>query len=129
MGQKRDRPEPRERRSPSATLSHATDDFIQELGVPALPEGIPQRLEDAIRARVNALLFHLREAKREQYVKVIEVRLIREALGAVLTACELKLPDGQVLYATFRQLVRDLGYDRADVGFLKRSTPDAEPGE
>jgi hypothetical protein len=123
MTRKHDHTEPRERRSPTATLTN-TDDFIADLDLPALPDGIPQRLEEALRARVNALLFQLREAKKEQWVKVLEVRLVREAFRAVLTAHELRVADSEVYYATFRHLVDELGYDSADVGFTKRPTPE-----
>ena len=126
MTKKHDRTEPRERRSPTATLSNYSDDFIADLEIPSLPDGIPQRLEEALRGRVNALLFQLREAKREQWVKVLEVRLVREAFRAVLTAYELKITDAEVLYATFRHLVEDLGYETTDVGFVKRPPPTEE---
>lgn len=126
MTKKRDRAESRERRSPTETGSSYSDDFIQELGIPGLPEGIPQRLEEAIHARVNALLYQLREARKERYVKVLEVRLVREAFRAVLTAYELKLADAEVLYATFRRQVQELGYEPTDVGFVKISGPDGE---
>jgi len=122
MTKHHDHGEPRERRSPTATLTN-TDEFIADLNLPQLPEGIPQRLEEALRARVNALLFQLREAKREQWVKVLEVRLVREAFRAVLTAHELAIADSEVLYATFRHLVDELGYDTTDVGFVKRPVP------
>jgi hypothetical protein len=121
MTKKHDRSEPRERRSPTATASNFTDDFIADLDIPGLPEAIPQRLEEALRTRVNALLFQLREAKQKQWVKVLEVRLVREAYHAVLAAYELGLADSEVLYATFRHLVEDLGYDSTDVGFVKRA--------
>ena len=123
MTKRRDRPEPRERRSPDATLANVTDDLMAGLNIPRLPEGIPQRLEEGLRARINALLFQLREAKREQWVKPLEVRLVREAFRAVLTAHELALADADVLYAAFRRLIEDLGYERADVGFVKREPP------
>ena len=123
MTRKHEHSEPRERRSPNATLTN-TDEFIADLNIPQLPEGIPQRLEEGLRARVNALLFQLREAKREQWVKVLEVRLVREAFRAVLTAHELAIGDADVLYATFRHLVDELGYDATDVGFVKRPTPE-----
>ncbi|MBN2360674.1 MAG: hypothetical protein JXR83_14555 [Deltaproteobacteria bacterium] len=125
MTRRRERSAPRERRSPTATVANYSDDFIEELDIPQLPEGIPQRLEEAIRARVNALLFRLREARQEQYIKVLEVRLVREAYQAVLTAHELGLADSEVLYANFRHLVDDLGYEPADIGFVKRSEPEA----
>ena len=123
MTRKHDHSEPRERRSPTATLTN-TDEFIADLNLPQLPEGIPQRLEEALRARVNALLFQLREAKREQWVKILEVRLVREAYRAVLTAHQLAIADSEVLYATFKHLVEDLGYESTDVGFVKRPSPD-----
>ncbi|HEY3355714.1 MAG TPA: hypothetical protein VGQ83_20855 [Polyangia bacterium] len=121
---KRDRPESRERRSPTATLGNYADDFIAGLDLPQLPEAIPQRLDEAVHARVNALLFQLREAKKEQWIKVLEVRLVRDAHRAVLTAYELGLGDAEVLYATFRRLVEDLGYESTDVGFTKRPSPE-----
>jgi len=123
MGNKRDRPEPRERRSPDATVANVSDDFMKGLGIPDLPEGIPQRLEDALRVRINALFYQLREAKRERYIRVLEVRLAREAHRAVLTAHELHLRDADVLYATFRRLVQDLGYKSTDVGFTRVEAP------
>jgi hypothetical protein len=124
MTKKHDRSEPRERRSPTETLSSYSDDFIADLDIPKLPDGIPQRLEEALHARVNALLFQLREAKKEHWVKVLEVRLVREAFRAVLTAHELGLADSEVLYANFRHLVEELGYESTDVGFVKRATPE-----
>lgn len=131
MSKKRDRPEPRERRSPSATVADLTDGFIADMNMPQLPDSIPQRLEDALRARVEALLFQLREARRERYVKALEVRLVREAYQAVLAAYELRIADAQVMYAMFRRLIEDLGYAPADVGFVKTSadTPASNPRE
>jgi hypothetical protein len=128
MSNKRDRPEPRERRSPDATVANVSDDFIKGLNIPELPEGIPARLEDALRVRINALLYQLREAKRERYLKVLEVRLAREAHRAVLTAHELHLRDADVLYATFRRLVHELGYKSVDVGFARAAPPEAGAG-
>lgn len=128
MSNKRDR-EPRERRSPDATVANVSDDFIEGLNIPELPEGIPSRLEDALRTRISSLLFHLREAKRERYVKVLEVRLVREAHRAVLTAHELHLHDADVLYATFRSLVQDLGYKSTDAGFTRVTPPEGGAGE
>jgi hypothetical protein len=46
-------------------------------------------------------------------------RLVRDAYRAVLTAYELGLPDCETHYASFRQLVEELGYERVDVGFRK----------
>jgi len=119
MSRRRDRPEPRERRSPNATIAPHSNDFIEELNIPTLPEGIPQRLEEAVRARVDALLYELREAKKKSYVEILELRLVREAYYAVIVAYELKLPESEVYYATFRRLVEELGYERADVGFVR----------
>ena len=102
MTKRGDRTDPKARISPVATLSHISDDFVAELNIPPLPESVPQRLADAVERRVQALLFHLREAYR-----------------AVLTAYELNLPDCEAHYATFRQLVEELGYERVEVGFAK----------
>lgn len=122
MSHKRDRSEPRARRSPTQTVGDYSDDFIAELGLPELPGNIPQRLEDALRARIKALFFRLHEAKSEKYVLAIEIRLVREAMQAVLTAHELGLSDSEALYATFRQLVQELGYESTQVGFAKGVT-------
>lgn len=124
MGSKRDRSEPRERRSPTETVGNYTDDFMEDLGLPRLPGKIPQRLEEALRARIKAILYRLREAKAERYVKTIEIRLVREALSSVLTAHELGLSDSEALYADFRRLVEDLGYESTQVGFAKRPSDD-----
>jgi len=68
---------------------------------------------------VEALFYQLRSAKKEDYIRVLEVRLVRVAQRAVLTAYELGLNDREVLYATFRRLVLDLDYVPVDVGFCK----------
>ena len=128
MGNKRDRPEPRERRSPNATVANISEDFIKSLAIPELPEGLPTRLEEALRARVNALLYQLHEAKHERYVKVLEIRLAREAHRAVLTAHELHLHDAEVLYARFRRLIEELGYEGTDVGFVRGPAADEGDG-
>ena len=120
MTKKRGETEPRERWSPIATVSNYADDFLAQLNIPGLPDGIPQRLEEALRARINAFLYHLREAKKEHYIRVLEIRLVREALSAVLTAYELGLSDAPVLYASFRHAVQDLGYESVDAGWVKR---------
>jgi hypothetical protein len=122
MSSKRERHEPRERRSPVETVDNYTDDFVRELGLPALPGSIPQRLEEALRARIKALMYRLREARAERYVKLIEIRLVREAMQAVLAAHELGLSDSEALYAEFRRRVEDLGYEPTDVGFAKQPT-------
>lgn len=116
---KRDRSDPKVRLSPNATLAHLSDDFVAELNIPPLPESLPQRLADAMDRRVQALLYHLREARRREYVRALEIRLVRDTYRAVLTAYELDLPNCEVYYATFRQLVEDLGYQRVEVGFAK----------
>lgn len=100
-----------------------SEQFIQQMNIPGLPSQIPKRLEDAIIARVNSLLFHLKEAKRKKYVKMLEIRLVRDAHRAVLTAYELNLSEAETHYAKFRELVEELGYERADVGFIKGAEP------
>jgi len=119
MGRKRDRFEPKTRFSPTRTVAHLTDDFIEDMNIPGLPDGVPARLADAIRKRVQTLLFCLKEAKQRRYVGALEIRLVRDAHRAVLTAYELGLPEGEVFYASFRELVQKLGYERTDVGFIK----------
>jgi hypothetical protein len=121
MTKKRDRRTSKPRLSPTSTLTHISDDFIEELDIPRLPEKIPERLEEAIRKRVNAYLYYLREARRDRYVPALEVRLLRDAHRAVLTAYELGLPDGEVFYASFRTLAEELGYERTAVGYGKRA--------
>ena len=120
MSSKRERPEPRMKRSPTATVSDYSDDFIEDLGLPSIPGGIPRRLEEALRSRIKALFFRLKEAKTEKYIKAIEIRLVREAFQAVLAAHELGLSDSEALYASFRRLVEDLGYESTQVGFAKK---------
>lgn len=123
MGRKRDRPPPQERLTPTHTVAHLTDDFIDQLNIPELPGNIPARLEVAIRKRVNALLYQLREVTGDRLVRPFEMRLVRDAHRAVLTAYELKLSDAEVLYASFRRLAEELGYERAEVGFRKDPPP------
>jgi hypothetical protein len=117
---RRDESEPRARLSPTATVEHLTDDLVAEFAIPPLPESVPQRLAEAIQRRVAAYLYQLREARRRQYVGALEIRLVRDAMRAVLTAYELGLPDCETHYATFRQLVEELGYEHVDVGFRRR---------
>ena len=69
------------------------------------------------------MLYHLREAKSERYVRKIEIRLVRDAMQAVLTAHELGLSDSEALYAEFRQRLQDLGYESTHVGFVKAPDP------
>jgi len=114
-----DNTDPRQRLSPTQTVSNASDGFVEDLNVPKLPDQIPARLADAIARRVNALLYRLREAEQERYVTALEVRLVRDAHRAVLTAYELGLADGEVFYASFRNLVEKLGYERTEVGYRK----------
>ena len=66
MGKKRDRSEPREQRHPMATVANVSDDFIDQFNLPTLPDSIPARLEEALRARIDALFFRLKEAKSEK---------------------------------------------------------------
>ncbi len=117
MGKKRERNPSRERLSPTRTVAHLTDDFIEGLGIPELPERVPDRLADALRARTDALLFHLERARTKSYAYPFEVRLVRDAHRITLAAFELGLPDAEVYYARFRRLVEELGYVRTAVGF------------
>ncbi len=118
MTRRRKRSE-RERLSPNATVADLSDELLDRLGIPELNANVPERLAEGLAARVEALLFHLDEAKRKQYVRAVEIRLVREAYRAVLTAYELDLADSEVWYARFRQLVEELGYLRTEVGFSK----------
>ncbi len=118
MGNKR-RGGSKPRFSPNETVMHLTDDFVKDLEIPALPDKVPARLSDAIRRRVQAYLFYLKEARGERYVPAMEVRLIRDAQRAVLTAFELNLSEREVMYAEFRQAVEALGYERAEAGYRK----------
>jgi hypothetical protein len=120
MGKKRDRTEPRLRLSPTNTVANLTDDLMASFNIPRLPDKVPSRLSEAVLKRANSLLFLIKEAKREQYVGALEIRLVRDAHRAVLTAYELGLQEAEVLYARFRSLVEDLGYTRTDVGFTKQ---------
>lgn len=115
--------DPKERLSPTATVSHLTDDLIEQMGIPPPPDNIPQRMAEAIQRRTLALLYQLREAKRREYIKALEVRLVRDAYRAVLTAYELNVPDCESYYATFRQHVEALGYESVEVGFRKPERP------
>lgn len=119
------RSQPRERRSPDQTLASVTDDLIEDMHIPQVPSGIPQRLEDALNARVEALLFALKESVSHRFMDALEVRLARDAQRAVLTAVELHLRDAEVHYARFRHLMDELGFVRAEVGF-RRSPDDAD---
>jgi hypothetical protein len=121
MTRRRDPSKPKVRLSPTDTVAHLTDEFIEEMNIPELPETVPARLADAVRKRVQQLLYCLREAKKARYVGALEVRLVRDAHRAVLTAYELGLPEGEIFYAKFRDLVLDLGYQRTDIGFTKAS--------
>jgi hypothetical protein len=119
MSRKKDPSRPKVRFSPTKTVANLSDDFVEGLTIPELPEQIPQRLETALRRRVAAYLYQLREAKKAQYVPALEIRLLRDAHRAVLTAYELGLSESDVYYAEFRRLVEELGYERTDVGFKK----------
>ena len=112
------------RLSPTQTVRNLSEDFVQSLDIPSLPTHLPQRLEEAINGRVDAWLYQLREAKKRRFVKAIEVRLVRDAHRAVLTAYELGLRNAETNYATFRELVEELGYERTDVGFAKGDPPE-----
>jgi hypothetical protein len=101
------------------TVAHLTDDMIADLNIPSLPDTIPQRLETAVVARVEAFLYQLKTAEKERYVRPLEVRILRDAHRAVLTACELDIKDAHVYYAKFRHLAEALGYERSEVGFSR----------
>jgi hypothetical protein len=102
-------------------VEHFAREFIDEMNIPSLPERIPQRMEEAIRRRVMAFLYQLKLAKKQGYVEAVEIHLVRDAHRAVLTAYELGLADSQEYYASFRQLVAELGYERTEIGFRKES--------
>ena len=105
--------------NPNETVMHMTDDFARDLQIPALPDRIPDRLTEALKRRVQAYIYHLQQARGGRYAPAMEVRLIRDAQRAVLTAFELNLPDGEVIYAEFRRAVEELGYERCEAGYRK----------
>lgn len=119
MGRKRDSIPP-ERLSPTQTVAHITDDFIEQLNIPGLPVQLPRRLEEAIKRRVAAYLYHLQQATQNRYIGAFELRLVRDAHKAVLTAHELNLRDSETDYASFRRLAEALGYERCEVGYRKK---------
>jgi hypothetical protein len=116
---KKKRDEPKQRLSPTRTFEHLSAEFVAELNLPELPDSIPDRLAEAVRRRVTAFLYWLKVAKKDQYASPLEIRLVRDAHRAVLTAYELGLTEAEVYYASFRKLVEALGYERTDVGFTK----------
>ena len=116
---RRTRGESKPRFNPNETVMHLTDDFARGLNVPALPDRIPDRLADALKRRVQAYIFHLQQASGGRYAPAMEIRLIRDAQRAVLTAFELNLPDREVTYAEFRRAVEALGYQRCEAGYRK----------
>ena len=120
MSRKRSEDEPRPRRSPTRTVADASDVFAETLDIPTLPDRVPDRLAAAIERRVEALLYQLDRAAHERWIMPLEVRIVRDAHRAVLTAYELGLTEGEVYYARFRDLVAALGYERTDIGFRKR---------
>ena len=120
MGRKRDKSLPKERMSPTHTVANLTDDFMKDLNLPQLPEKIPARLEEALRKRVNSLLYQMRVATQERYVGAIELRIVRDAHRAVLTSYELGIHDSENYYATFRRLAEALGYERCEIGYRKQ---------
>ncbi len=119
MSKRRDDQEPAERRSPNQTVADASDAFVDGLHVPELPTRVPDRLREAIDRRVDALLYQLEQAERRHWVSPLEIRLVRDAHRAVLTAYELRLPGAEIRYARFRKCVGALGYERTDVGYRK----------
>ena len=127
MSRRKDHSAPRSRRSPTDTVADLSNEHIDDLRLPELPTRIPERLERALRARVETLLYELDKAKRAEYIAPLEIRLVRDAHRAVLTAVELGMSDGEVYYAKFRVLVEELGYERVEVGFSRsESWPDDE---
>lgn len=126
MTRKREPSQPRVGLSPVKTVAHLSDDFIRGLNIPVLPDQIPARLEDSLRRRVQAFLFYLAHFRRQRLVGALEIRLVRDAQQAVLAAHELGLVDADRLYAEFRHLVEDLGYERTEVGFSKRQDGNTE---
>jgi len=98
-------------------VADISNDHMEGLNLPELPKQLPDRLVNALRTRVKALLYELEQAARTRYVPPLEIRLVRDAHRAVLTACELGISEGEVYYARFRELVEELGYERTDVGF------------
>ena len=126
MGRRKD-PGPRPRRSPTETVADVSSDHMDDLHLPELPRKIPDRLSKALHSRVEALLYQQEGARRARHIPPLEIRLVRDAHRAVLTACELGLSDGEVFYARFRELVEELGYERTEVGFRRtRHWPDEE---
>lgn len=119
MGKKRERTTSRERLSPTRTVAHLTDEFVEGLNIPPLPDKVPDRLASAVHERTEALLFHLEQARQKAYAYPFEVRLVRDTHRIVLTAWELGLPSAEVQYARFRQLADELGYERVSVGLHK----------
>ena len=119
MSKKRERSQPRERLSPVRTVANVTDEFVDSLNIPDLPPNIPDRLADGIKQRIEAFLYHLKESRKARYAPILELRLVRDAHRAVLTAYELALPEAEVFYARFRRLVEDLGYVRTEVGYTR----------
>ena len=112
----------KERLSPIETQINITGDFMNGLNIPDLPEQVPDRLADAVRKRVQALLYALKEAIRNKYAPALEIRLVRDAHRAVVTAYELGLPEGEIFYGAFRRSVEELGYERTEVGYRRIST-------
>jgi len=109
----------RDRRSPTQTVADVSNAAMAELNIPDLPKNLPDRLVAALRARAEAFLYELEQATRNRYIAPLEIRLVRDAHRAVLTTCELGLSEGEVYYARFRKIVKELGYERSAVGFDK----------
>jgi hypothetical protein len=120
MSRKNDKSNPRQRISPTETVAHLTDDFVESLDIPPLPDSIPARLENALRRRIMAFMHYLKSARKQRYVGALELRLVRDAHRAVLTAYELGLADAEALYGDFRKLVEELGYERTEVGYRRK---------
>ncbi len=119
MSRRRERPNPRERLSPTETVMHLTDDIIDSLDIPTLPGNLPDRLVTTLQRRIKALFYYLEASRNNRYAGALELRLVRDAHRAVLTAYELGLDDAEQQYAAFKNLVVELGYERTDVGYRR----------
>jgi len=120
MSRRRRDNKPKARLSPTKSVAFLTDDFMDDLDIPELPDQIPRRLEEAIVTRMKALFYHLKEAKKSKYSRPFEIRLVRDAHRIVLTAYELDIAYSQIYYAEFKELVEALGYERTDAGYKKK---------
>ncbi|MBU0461661.1 MAG: hypothetical protein KJ574_03675 [Nanoarchaeota archaeon] len=118
---RRDRDETREPPPavpPNATLDNITDNYIDSLDLPQLPK-IPDRLEDAVKKRGEACLYHLRHAVRQRMPRPYELRMAVCVRDVISTANELGMSEAKKWNGEFRQIMKDLGYERIDLGYRK----------